>query len=153
MQRSARMSKEIAMLQTSPPPGISCWSNHDQLDELEASIIGGEDTPYYGGIFKLSVNIPTRYPFEPPTVRFITPIYHPNIDENGRICLDILKMPPAGNWKPCLNVSSVLTSIQLLMASPNPDDPLVEDVAQEYVFNRELFFKKARESTEKYAKK
>lgn len=58
-------------------------------------ITGPEDSPYEGGIFELDVSVTDRYPFEPPKVRFVTPIYHPNIDSTGRICLDLLKMPPA----------------------------------------------------------
>jgi len=55
---------------------------------------GPKGTVYEGGLFKLSVHVPSRYPFEPPQVRFITPVHHPNIDNGGRICLDILNMPP-----------------------------------------------------------
>ena len=47
-----------------------------------------------------------RYPFEPPKVNFVTQIYHPNIDDQGRICLDLLKMPPKGSWKPSQNLST-----------------------------------------------
>ena len=54
------------------------------------------------------------------TVLFITKIYHPNIDTSGRICLDLLKMPPQGSWKPNLNISLILKSIGLLLAEPNP---------------------------------
>lgn len=56
----------------------------------------------------------------PPKVVFDTKIYHPNIDNLGRICLDILKK----NWSPALQIKSVLLSIQSLMSEPNPDDPL-----------------------------
>jgi ubiquitin-conjugating enzyme E2 T len=65
---------------------------------------------------------------EPPSVTFTTPVYHPNIDNEGRICLDILKMPPAGSWKPILSVAQVLMHIQLLMSEPNPNDPLMADI-------------------------
>jgi ubiquitin-conjugating enzyme E2 T len=61
-------------------------------------------------------------------MRFITPIYHPNIDEAGRICADILKMPPAGNWVPALNLSTVLLALSGLMSEPNPEDPLEMDI-------------------------
>lgn len=92
-----------------------------------------------------------RYPFEPPKIRFLTPIYHPNIDSAGRICLDVLKLPPKGAWRPSLNISTLLTSIQLLMAEPNPDDPLMADISSEYKYNKQLFLLNAREWTEKYA--
>lgn len=152
MQRSARMKKELQMFEASPPPGISCWLKDDKIHELEAKIIGSQGTPYEGGNFKLHINIPERYPFEPPQIHFVTPIYHPNIDDAGRICLDILKMPPKGGWKPSLNISTVLTSIQLLMAEPNPEDPLMTEVAEEVKYNKALFVKKAKEMTSLHAK-
>lgn len=64
---------------------------------------------------------------EPPKLRFITPVYHPNIDAEGRICLDLLNPPPKGAWKPSLNIGTLLSSIALLLADPNPDDGLVTD--------------------------
>jgi ubiquitin-conjugating enzyme E2 T len=153
MQRSARIGKELQMLKSDPPPGISCWCpDPAAIDKLEATILGVSDTPYSGGVFRLEVTVPERYPFEPPKVRFLTKIYHPNIDTAGRICLDVLKPQPSvcafltsicpfwmritnlhhlvfqGSWKPSWNISTVLTSIQLLMSQANPDDGLLEDV-------------------------
>ena len=93
MARAARISKELVMLRTSPPPGAQCWpAEADKVDRLEADIMGPGDTPYQGGVFRLEILIPDRYPFEPPKMRFTTKIYHPNVDEGGRICLDILKV-------------------------------------------------------------
>ncbi|EHA99648.1 Ubiquitin-conjugating enzyme E2 T [Heterocephalus glaber] len=93
------------------------------MDDLRAQILGGTNTAYEKGVFKLEVIIPERYPFELPQIRFLTPIYHPNIDSAGRICLDVLKLPPKGAWRPALNIATVLTSIQLLVAEPNPMTP------------------------------
>ncbi|NWX54885.1 UBE2T enzyme, partial [Promerops cafer] len=150
MQRASRLTRELSLLATEPPPGITCWQN-GQLDDLRAQILGGVDTPYEKGIFNLEIIVPERYPFEPPKIRFLTPIYHPNIDSAGRICLDVLKLPPKGAWRPSLNISTLLTSIQLLMAEPNPDDPLMADISSEYKYNKQLFLRNAREWTEKYA--
>ncbi|XP_039083514.1 ubiquitin-conjugating enzyme E2 T isoform X2 [Hyaena hyaena] len=115
-------------------------------------ILGAADTPYEKGVFKLEVIIPERYPFEPPQIRFLTPIYHPNIDSAGRICLDVLKLPPKGAWRPSLNLATVLTSIQLLMSEPNPDDPLMADISSEFKYNKPVFLKNARQWTEKHAR-
>ena len=65
------------------------------LKFMRIEITGPENSPYESGIFELDLSITDRYPFEPPKLRFITPIYHPNIDSTGRICLDLLKMPPS----------------------------------------------------------
>ncbi|XP_043932438.1 ubiquitin-conjugating enzyme E2 T isoform X2 [Protopterus annectens] len=94
MQRVSRLKRELLLLSTEPPPGITCWQRENQMDELQAQILGGANTPYEGGVFSLELLIPERYPFEPPKIHFLTPIYHPNIDSAGRICLDILKLPP-----------------------------------------------------------
>ncbi|XP_030623681.1 ubiquitin-conjugating enzyme E2 T [Chanos chanos] len=151
MQRNTRLKRELQLLSTEPPPGISCWQVEDQTDELRAQIIGGVNTPYEGGLFTLEIKIPERYPFEPPKIRFLTPIYHPNIDNAGRICLDALKMPPKGAWRPSLNISTILTSIQVLMAEPNPDDPLMADISSEFKYNKPVYLEKAKDWTEKHA--
>jgi ubiquitin-protein ligase len=59
------------------------------------------DSPYSGGVFFLSIHFPTDYPFKPPKVNFTTRIYHPNINSNGSICLDILR----DQWSPALTIS------------------------------------------------
>jgi ubiquitin-conjugating enzyme E2 T len=63
---------------------------------------------------------------------FVTKIYHPNVDEGGRICLDTLVLPPKGQWKPSLNVSVALQSIRLLLSTPNPDDGLVPEIVRNF---------------------
>jgi|Transcript_18605 ubiquitin-conjugating enzyme E2 N len=83
----------------------------------------------------------------PPKVRFLTRIYHPNVDRLGRICLDILKT----NWSPALMVRSVLLSIQALMSSPNPDDPLDNGIAEHWISNEASALNQAREWTALYA--
>uniref|UniRef100_A0A8C5P7I6 Ubiquitin-conjugating enzyme E2 T n=1 Tax=Leptobrachium leishanense TaxID=445787 RepID=A0A8C5P7I6_9ANUR len=151
MQRTLRFKRELQLLTAEPPPGITCWQHEDKTDDLRAQIVGGSGSPYEGGIFTLEIIIPERYPFEPPKISFLTPIYHPNIDSAGRICLDILKLPPKGAWRPALNISTVLTSIQLLMSEPNPDDPLMADISSEFKYNRTVFVSNARKWTEQHA--
>lgn len=63
---------------------------------------------------------------------------------DGKICLDVLRMPPGGSYNPAITLESILLSIQLLLASPNPDDPLRDDVSDEYRYNRELFDRNAK---------
>ncbi|XP_076942574.1 uncharacterized protein LOC143612485 [Bidens hawaiensis] len=154
-----RMQKELKIILTDPPPGASfprLSSNSDlssfSLTEIDAEIEGPEDTVYEKGVFKINIQIPERYPFQPPIVTFGTPIYHPNIDTGGRICLDILNLPPKGAWQPSLNISTVLTSIGLLLSEPNPDDGLMCEASKEYKYNKQVFDQKARSMTEKFAR-
>jgi ubiquitin-conjugating enzyme E2 T len=91
---AGRLQQELKMLQD-PSPGVCVWPSDElNLSQLEAQILGPDGTVYANGVFKLQVRVPDRYPFEPPNVKFVTPIYHPNIDSGGRICHDILNMPP-----------------------------------------------------------
>ncbi|KAK7848016.1 putative ubiquitin-conjugating enzyme e2 37 [Quercus suber] len=151
-----RMQKELKLLLTDPPPGASfpllSSSSSPSLSAIDAQIEGPEGTVYAKGMFHIKIQIPERYPFQPPSVTFVTPIYHPNIDNGGRICLDILNLPPKGAWQPSLNISTVLTSIGLLLSEPNPDDGLMCEASREYKYNRQAFDQKARSMTEKYAR-
>ncbi len=147
-----RMKKELERLERDPPYGVTCWYKEGKLNHLEANLLGAEGTPYQGGVFKLDIKIPNNYPFQPPNVQFLTKIYHPNIDTAGRICLDVLKSPPTGSWKPAHNLHTILTSVQLLLAEPNPDDGLMVDISSEYKHRRATFIVKAKEWTHRYAK-
>ncbi|XP_051150414.1 probable ubiquitin-conjugating enzyme E2 37 [Andrographis paniculata] len=153
-----RMQKELKLLHTDPPPGASFPSLSDasssasSLTSIDALFQGPEGSVYANGVFRIKIQIPERYPFQPPIVTFATPIYHPNIDNGGRICLDILNLPPKGTWQPSLNISTVLTSIGLLLNEPNPDDGLMHEASREFKYNRCAFDQKAKSMTEKYAK-
>ena len=86
-----------------------------------ATIVGPEDSPYAGGVFHLDIHFPKDYPLRPLECYFTTKIYHPNINANGKIGLDILR----DRWAPPLTVSKVLICICSLLTDANPDDPLV----------------------------
>ena len=100
-----------------------------------------------GGIFKLELFLPADYPMAPPKVRFLTRMYHPNIDKIGRICLDILK----DKWSPALQIRTVLLSIQALLSAPNPDDPLDNDVAEHWKTDEAAAVRMAADWTRQYA--
>ncbi|KAG8237268.1 hypothetical protein J437_LFUL011298 [Ladona fulva] len=91
MQRASRIKKELEMIAKNPQPGISFSLREDSKDILDATIIGLEGTPYESGVFKLEIQLSETYPFEPPRVQFLTSVYHPNVDDSGRICLDLLR--------------------------------------------------------------
>ena len=142
-----RLQKEVSEIQKDTPVNCSAGPNNNDLFNWEATIIGPTETPYEGGIFKLKILFPADYPFKPPKITFETRIYHPNINANGGICLDILK----DQWSPALNITKVLLSICSLLDEPNPDDPLMPEIAQLFKSNKAEFTRIAREHTIKYA--
>ena len=143
-----RIQKELIDLGKDPPANCSAGPI-DEKDQYhwQATIMGPDDSPYAGGVFFLNIHFPTDYPFKPPKCNFTTRIYHPNINSNGSICLDILK----DQWSPALTISKVLLSISSLLTDPNPDDPLVPEIAHIYKSDRAKYEATAREWTRKYA--
>ena len=142
-----RITKELQDIQRDPPDECSAGPVNDDIYQWQATIMGPGDSPYQGGVFFLSVNFPADYPFKPPKVAFVTKIYHPNINANGSICLDILNK----KWSPALTVSKLLLSICSLLTEPNIDDPLVPEIARLYKINKKKYTETAREWTRKYA--
>ncbi|KAI9682961.1 MAG: Ubiquitin-conjugating enzyme E2 C [Trizodia sp. TS-e1964] len=122
-----RLQSELMQLMMSSTPGISAFPN-DAGDLLNwtGTIVGPEGTCYEGLTFRLSFVFPGTYPYSPPTVLFKTPIYHPNVDFSGRICLDILK----DKWSAVYNVQSILLSLQSLLGEPNNASPLNGQAAE-----------------------
>ncbi|KAK6276956.1 hypothetical protein POUND7_017279 [Theobroma cacao] len=144
---SKRITKELKDLQKDPPVSCSAGPIGDGMFHWQATIMGPADSPYAGGVFLVSIHFPPDYPFKPPKVAFKTKVYHPNINSNGSICLDILKE----QWSPALTVSKVLLSICSLLTDPNPDDPLVPEIAHTYKTDRAKYESTARSWTQKYA--
>jgi len=143
MSQISRLTKEALLMKKEYIDNVSVDSKNGSLFEYEATIIGPIGTPYEGGIFKLSISITKDYPFKPPLVIFNTKIYHPNINSSGSICLDILKT----NWTPALTISKILISICSLLSEPNPNDPLVPEIANLLKTNPEQYLKTAKEWT------
>ena len=148
MAASKRISKELADFKKDPPGDCSAGPvDENDIFTWEAVIFGPSDSPYAGGIFNATIQFPMDYPFKPPRVMFTTKIYHPNINKEGFICLDILK----SNWSPALTISKVLLSVISMFTDPNPDDPLMPDIANQYKKDRAEYELVAREWTQLYA--
>nr|KJB45766.1 hypothetical protein B456_007G326600 [Gossypium raimondii] len=142
-----RIIKETQRLLSEPAPGISASPSEDNMRYFNVMILGPTQSPYEGRVFKLELFLPEEYPMAAPKVRFLTKIYHPNIDKLGRICLDILK----DKWSPALQIRTVLLSIQALLSAPNPDDPLSENIAKHWKSNEAEAVETAKEWTRLYA--
>ncbi|KAJ3318113.1 NEDD8-conjugating protein ubc12 [Gonapodya sp. JEL0774] len=90
---------------------------------------------YKGGTFEFTFTVGAGYPHDAPKVKCVQKIYHPNIDLEGNVCLNILRE----DWKPVLNVHSVLVGLQYLFLEPNADDPLNKEAAEALRQNRKNF--------------
>eukprot|EP00440_Ansanella_granifera_P076302 gb/GFBE01082803.1/.p1 GENE.gb/GFBE01082803.1/~~gb/GFBE01082803.1/.p1 ORF type:complete len:152 (+),score=32.78 gb/GFBE01082803.1/:1-456(+) len=123
-----RIEKETQKLSQEPPPGVDAKPTPDNYRYFQIHMEGPQGTPYEGGTYDLELFLPEGYPMEPPKVRFLTKIYHPNVDKLGRICLDVLK----DKWSPALQIRTVLLSIQALLSAPEPSDPLDPAVAEHF---------------------
>ena len=110
------------------------------------TLTGAEGTVYAGLTYKLSLSFPSDYPYTAPTIKFVTPCFHPNVDNHGNICLDILKE----KWSAAYSVETILVSLRSLLGEPNNDSPLngyaaqLWDNQEEY---REVCHAKYKEAT------
>jgi len=148
MASTKRITRELADLRNDPPLNCSAGPiNEEDVYVWEGVLFGPDDSPYAGGVFNVHIQFPSDYPFKPPRITFQTKIYHPNINTAGFICLDILKQ----NWSPALTISKVLLSILSMLTDPNPKDPLMPDIANQYTENRAEYEQMARAWTAQYA--
>lgn len=100
----------------------------DNIYHWIAYICGPSDTLYEGYEFQLDILIPNTYPNNPPNVKFVTPIKHLNVNDQGDICLDIINK----NWGRGQSIQSLLISIISLLSDPNPSDPLNSNLGELY---------------------
>ncbi|KAK8659156.1 hypothetical protein V6N13_029366 [Hibiscus sabdariffa] len=140
-----RLMKDLEKLLQEPPAGISAEPQKNNILHWDAIIQGPKKSPWEGGSFKLTLQFPEDYPNKPPTGRFISPMFHPNIDaKDGRIFIDILR----DEWRPIYNVESVLISIQSLLCDPNPNSPANEEAAKLFIENKREYNKRIRKLVE-----
>lgn len=130
--------RDFKRLQEDPPAGVSGAPSENNIMVWNAVIFGPEGTPFEDGTFKLTIEFTEEYPNKPPTVRFVSKMFHPNVYADGSICLDILQ----NRWSPTYDVSSILTSIQSLLDEPNPNSPANSQAAQLYQENKREYEKR-----------
>lgn len=148
VKRIKREFKEVIKSEEVAGGAIKLELVNESWTELKGEIVGPTDTPYDGGRFILEIKVPDTYPFNPPKIRFMTKIWHPNVSSvTGAICLDILK----DQWAAALTLRTVLLSIQALLSAGEPDDPQDAVVAKQFKENYQLFQMTARHWTNVYA--
>eukprot|EP00088_Acartia_fossae_P033975 TRINITY_DN34858_c0_g2_i1.p1 TRINITY_DN34858_c0_g2~~TRINITY_DN34858_c0_g2_i1.p1 ORF type:complete len:182 (+),score=52.01 TRINITY_DN34858_c0_g2_i1:222-767(+) len=128
-----RITKDINELEL-PKTCKTDFPDPDDLLNFKLKINPDEGF-YRHGQFTFSFKIGEQYPHEPPKVKCEQKIYHPNIDLDGNVCLNILRE----DWKPVLTINSVVYGLQYLFLEPNADDPLNKEAAMELQSNRRLF--------------
>nr|XP_031362282.1 ubiquitin-conjugating enzyme E2 G1 isoform X2 [Lonchura striata domestica] len=139
-------------LNKNPVEGFSAGLIDDNdLYRWEVLIIGPPDTLYEGGVFKAHLTFPKDYPLRPPKMKFITEIWHPNVDKNGDVCISILHEPgedkygyekPEERWLPIHTVETIMISVISMLADPNGDSPANVDAAKEWREDRNGEFKR-----------
>jgi len=128
-----RITKDINELELPK----TCKTEFPDPDDLLSFklVIYPDEGFYRHGQFTFSFKIGSAYPHEPPKVKCETKVYHPNIDLEGNVCLNILRE----DWKPVLTINSIVYGLQYLFLEPNPEDPLNKEAALELQSNRRLF--------------
>jgi len=119
-----RMQKELAELEL-PPQVRIVVPEKDNIMSFQLKICPDE-CYWKGATYTFSINIPNLYPHNPPKVKCETRIYHPNIDLQGNVCLNILRE----DWNPVQDISSVIYGLLHLFLEPNPTDPLNHEAAE-----------------------
>lgn len=139
-----RLVNDLKRIELEDSHGIFASPLKENILYWEAVIFGPDDTNWEGGCFKLVLEFSEEYPTKPPSVKFLTNMYHPNIYSDGKICLDIL----TNQWSPIYDVLSVLTSIQSLLTDPNPNSPANAEAARLYTENIQEYYKRVKECVE-----
>jgi ubiquitin-conjugating enzyme E2 M len=134
-----RITKDINELELPK----TCRTEFPDPDDLLSFklLISPDEGFYRHGQFSFSFKIGAAYPHEPPKVKCENKVYHPNIDLDGNVCLNILRE----DWKPVLTINSIVYGLQYLFLEPNPEDPLNKEAAQEL---QSIFPKRNQETSE-----
>ncbi|CAL7947134.1 unnamed protein product [Xylocopa violacea] len=141
-QSALLLRKQLAELNKNPVEGFSAGLIDDNdIYQWEVLIIGPPDTLYEGGFFTAHLQFPKEYPLRPPRMKFITEIWHPNIEKNGNVCISILHEPgddkwgyekASERWLPVHTVETILISVISMLADPNDESPANVDAAKEW---------------------
>lgn len=142
----------MAELKKNPVEGFSAGLVDDSdIYKWEVLIIGPPDTLYEGGFFRAQLLFPDEYPLMPPRMKFITEMWHPNIESNGDVCISILHPPgddeygyenASERWSPIHTVETILISVISMLADPNDESPANVDAAKQWRENYPEFKKK-----------
>ncbi|MBN3296992.1 MAD4 protein, partial [Amia calva] len=120
MEKDKRILEELKNLHCSPHPYCKVFPSDTDITFWQILMLGPPDTPYENGTFLLYCKFGEEYPIKPPLVRFITTIYHCNVNSVGRICHNIFDR----NYSAHVTMRNILEAVYGLLIAPEPDDPL-----------------------------
>lgn len=144
MTACKRVAKELEALQKELPRYLRNLRS-DDANVLEWHVLLlPDEPPYHHKAFGVRISFPRDYPLKPPTVAFTTKIYHPNVDENGQVCLPIISK---GNWEPTTKAFQVLEALNRLVNRPDLEEPVRLELVDLLTQDPELFKQKATEFT------
>lgn len=139
--------KELCDLTQNPLEGIRVVYNEEDITCVQADIDGPMDTPYYGGSFRIRLQLGKSFPTLPPKGFFVTKIFHPNVGRNGEICVNTLKK----DWNQDLGIKHILLTIKCLLIVPNPESALNEEAGKMLLDAYEDYCRRAKMFTEIHA--
>eukprot|EP01097_Dermamoeba_algensis_P001729 TRINITY_DN1650_c0_g1_i2.p1 TRINITY_DN1650_c0_g1~~TRINITY_DN1650_c0_g1_i2.p1 ORF type:complete len:173 (-),score=33.67 TRINITY_DN1650_c0_g1_i2:178-696(-) len=165
MGTQKRLQKEFTDLVKDPPSWLKATLFNDNIFKWKVLLLGPDKSPFEKGVFELQIDVPTEYPFKPPKFTFLTKVYHPNVKSDGQLCAEML----TPDWSPQLRIQEgkeiffewgncifkvnflVLLTVRQMLAEPNPENPLEQEIANVYKTNKAKFEKTAKEWTKNYA--
>ena len=152
------LQRQLMELQQQSETGFSAGLIDDSnMYEWEVAIMGPQDSFYEGGFFNATLTFPESYPQQPPKMRFTSKMWHPNIHEDGAVCISILHEPgedqygyedSAERWLPIHTVESILISVISMLSSPNAESPANVDAAKEFINDPKAFRKNVNKTME-----
>ncbi|KAL5710199.1 E2 ubiquitin-conjugating enzyme [Ranunculus cassubicifolius] len=123
---------------------------NDGINEFNVEFHGPKESLYEGGVWKVRVELPDAYPYKSPSIGFLNKIYHPNVDESGSVCLDVINQ----SWSPMFDLLNVFeVFLPQLLLYPNPSDPLNGDAASLMLKDKQQYEQKVKDYCERFAKK
>lgn len=144
----SRLMGEVRDLVRHPPEGIEYVSEEDAtVSEIHAIISGPEETPFFGGKFRMKLVISEDYPNSPPRGYFLTRIFHPNVASNGDICVNTLKR----DWNAEVTIKHILQVIRCLLIIPFPESSLNDEAGKLFMESYDEYAARAKIMTEVHA--
>eukprot|EP01134_Creolimax_fragrantissima_P001142 CFRG1142T1 len=153
-QGALLLQKQLRSLLKHPVDGFSAGLvDEDDVYKWEIMVMGPPDTLYEGGFFKCHLTFPKEYPQRPPKLKFVSSIWHPNVHEDGEVCISILHEPgedkwgyekASERWLPIHTVETIMISVISMLSDPNDESPANIDAAKEWREQPDVFKKKVQ---------